>query len=142
MNEPDVNHRLLLDTNVLIWTLSSSNKISRRAERAMSRPAVSLTVSVVSVWEIVLKHHAGKLRLPAGLHQVPGDLHQVIDQILYGSPWTILPVTPEHLPALAALPAIHTDPFDRLLIAQARHEGMAILTADEQFKRYDVRTVW
>lgn len=130
MNEP-----LLLDTNVLIWTLSSSNKISRRAERAMSRPVVSLTVSVVSVWEIVLKHHAGKLRLPAGLDQV-------VDQILYGSPWTILPVAPEHLPALAALPAIHTDPFDRLLIAQARHEGMAILTADEQFKKYDVRTIW
>jgi PIN domain nuclease of toxin-antitoxin system len=130
-----VNEPLLLDTNVLIWTLSSSNKISRRAERAMSRPVVSLTVSVVSVWEIVLKHHAGKLRLPAGLDQV-------VDQILYGSPWTILPVAPEHLPALAALPAIHTDPFDRLLIAQARHEGMAILTADEQFKKYDVRTIW
>jgi PIN domain nuclease of toxin-antitoxin system len=135
VNEPDVNHRLLLDTNVLIWTLSSRNKISRRAERAMLRPLVSLTVSVVSVWEIVLKHHAGRLRLPAGLHQV-------VDQIPYGSPWTILPVAPEHLPALAALPAIHADPFDRLLIAQARHEGMAILTADEQFKKYDVRTIW
>jgi PIN domain nuclease of toxin-antitoxin system len=135
VNEPGVNQRLLLDTNVLIWTLSSSNKISRRAERAMSRPLVSLTVSVVSVWEIVLKHHAGKLRLPVGLHPV-------VDQILYGSPWTILPVAPEHLPALAALPAIHTDPFDRLLIAQARHEGMAILTANEQFKKYDVRTIW
>jgi PIN domain nuclease of toxin-antitoxin system len=130
-----VNEPLLLDTNVLIWTLSSRNKISRRAERAMLRPLVSLTVSVVSVWEIVLKHHAGRLRLPAGLHQV-------VDQILYGSPWTILPVAPEHLPALAALPAIHADPFDRLLIAQARHEGMAILTADEQFKKYDVRTIW
>jgi PIN domain nuclease of toxin-antitoxin system len=135
VNEPDVNQRLLLDTNVLIWTLSSSNKISKRAERAMSRPAVSLTVSVVSVWEIVLKHHAGKLRLPAGVHEV-------VHQILYRSPWAILPVAPEHLPTLAALPAIHTDPFDRLLIAQARHEGMAILTADEQFKKYDVRTIW
>jgi PIN domain nuclease of toxin-antitoxin system len=135
VNEPHVNQRLLLDTNVLIWALSSSNKISRRAARAMSRPAVSLTVSVVSVWEIVLKHHAGKLRLPAGLDRV-------VDQILYASPWTILPVAPEHLPALAALPAIHPDPFDRLLIAQARHEGMAILTADEQFKKYDVRTIW
>ena len=135
MSEPHVNQRLLLDTNVLIWTLSSSNKISRRAERAMSRPLASLTVSVVSVWEIVLKNHAGKLRLPAGLPQV-------VDQILYGSPWTILPVAPEHLPALAALPAIHTDPFDRLLIAQARHEGLAILTADDQFKKYDVRTIW
>ena len=130
MNEP-----LLLDTNVLIWILSSSNKISTRAKRTMSRPVASLTVSVVSVWEIVLKHHAGKLRLPAGLRQV-------VDQILYASPWTILPVAPEHLPELAALPVIHTDPFDRLLIAQARHEGMAILTADEQFKRYDVRTIW
>jgi PIN domain nuclease of toxin-antitoxin system len=130
-----VNEPLLLDTNVLIWTLSSSNKISRRAERAMSRSSMSLAVSVVSVWEIALKHHAGKLRLPAGLDQV-------VDQILYGSPWTILSVAPEHLPALASLPAIHTDPFDRLLIAQARHEGMTILTADEQIRKYDVRTIW
>lgn len=101
----------------------------------MSRSTAALSVSVVSLWEIVLKHHAGKLRLHAALEDV-------VDQILYRSPWSILPVRAEHLPALAALPSRHNDPFDRLLIAQARHEGMAILTADEEIGKYDIRTIW
>ena len=126
---------LLLDTNVLIWTISSSDRVSARARRAMSSARASLAVSVVSVWEIVLKHQAGKLRLQAGLEEV-------VDQILYRSPWTILPMAPDCLPALTALPMIHRDPFDRLLIAQARQEGMAMVTADEQIKKYDVRTIW
>jgi PIN domain nuclease of toxin-antitoxin system len=130
-----VNERLLLDTNVLIWTLSSSDRISTRAKRAMSRPGTSLAVSVVSVWEIVLKHQAGKLRLPKGVLEF-------VHQILYHSPWTILPVAPEHLPLLVALPMIHKDPFDRLLIVQALHEGMAMLTADKQVRKYEVRTIW
>jgi len=89
----------------------------------------------VSVWEIILKCQAGKLRLDAGLDEV-------VDQILYHSPWTILPMSPEYLPSLAALPMLHRDPFDRLLIAQARHEAMAIVTADKHIKKYDVRTIW
>jgi PIN domain nuclease of toxin-antitoxin system len=101
----------------------------------MSRSAASLAVSVVSVWEIVLKHQAGKLRLRAGLEEV-------LDQVLYRSPWTILPMAPACLLSLAALPMIHRDPFDRLLIAQAQQEGMVIVTADEQIGKYDVRTLW
>ena len=126
---------LLLDTHVIIWTFSASDRISIAAKRAMSRSTAALSVSVVSVWGIVLKHHARKLRLHA-------TLEEVVDQILYRSPWSILPVRAEHLPALVALPALHKDPFDRLLVAQARHEGMAILTADEHIKKYDVRTIW
>jgi len=93
-------------------------------------------VSVVSVWEIVLKHQAGKLLLQT-------DLEEVVDQILYRSPWTILPMNPEHMPVLAALPMLHKDPFDRLLIAQARHARMSMLTADQDIKKYDgIRTIW
>jgi PIN domain nuclease of toxin-antitoxin system len=130
-----VSEPLLLDTHVLIWTISASDRISAVARRAMSRSTAVLSVSIVSVWEIVLKHHAGKLRLHAALEEV-------VDQILYRSPWSILAMRPEHLPGLAALPALHKDPFDRLLIAQARYEGVAIVTADEHIKKYDVRTIW
>lgn len=130
MNDP-----LLLDTHVVIWIFSASDRISVTAKRAMSRSTAALSVSVVSVWEIVLKYHARRLRLSAALEEV-------VDQILYRSPWSILPVRAEHLPAMAALPVLHKDPFDRLLIAQARHEGMAILTTDEHIRKYDVRTVW
>jgi len=126
---------LLLDTNALIWTVSASEKISARARRAMSRPAASLAVSVVSVWEIVLKHHAGKLHFQVSLEDVVG-------QLLHHSAWTVLPLLPECLPVLAGLPMLHKDPFDRLIIAQARFGSMAIVTADEQIKKYDVRTVW
>jgi len=101
----------------------------------MSRPAASLAVSIVSIWELLIKHQAGKLRLRSGLGEV-------LDEILYRSTWAILPVVSEHLPVLAALPTLHKDPFDRLLVAQARHEGMTIITADEQIAKYEVRTIW
>lgn len=101
----------------------------------MSRPAASLVVSVVSVWEIVMKHQAGKLHFQV-------SLEEVVDQILHHPAWTILPMLPECLRVLAGLPMPHKDPFDRLLIAQAKCGGMAIVTSDEQIKGYDVPTIW
>jgi PIN domain nuclease of toxin-antitoxin system len=131
-----LSESLLLDTNVVIWTISSSDRISVRAKRAMSRSGAALFVSVVSVWEIVLKHQAGKLLLQT-------NLEEIIDHILYRSPWTILPMSAEHLPLLASLPMLHRDPFDRLLIAQARHEQMLMLTPDHDIKKYSgIRTLW
>ena len=130
-----MSRRLLLDTNIVIWSLSASERVSSRARRAMDRPGAALFVSVVSVWEIVTKHQAGKLRLRA-------TLAEVVNQILYLSPWTIVPVAAEHLTLLAGLPLLHTDPFDRLLIVQAQRESLAIVTADEQIEKYDVRTIW
>ena len=65
-----------------------------------------------------------------------------ISAILHRSPWDILPLAAEHLSALVELPTLHKDPFDRLLIAQAKHEGMTIVTADEQTSKYEVRTIW
>jgi PIN domain nuclease of toxin-antitoxin system len=130
-----LSESLLLDTHVVIWVLFSSDKLSGPAKRAMSRPGTDLFVSVVSVWEIILKHRAGKL-----LFQI--DLTQVVNQILYSSPWSILPISPEHLPLLSILPILHKDPFDRLLIAQARNTGLSIVTADKNIKAYGVRTIW
>jgi PIN domain nuclease of toxin-antitoxin system len=130
-----VNGRYLLDTNVLIWTTSASGRLSHRAKRVLSAPAAPLLVSIISVWELVLKYQARKLSLRAGITEV-------LDKILYHSPWTILPMTPEHLPVLAGLPMLHGDPFDRMLIAQAVHEGLTIVTADEQIPKYRVKTLW
>lgn len=79
-----------------------------------------LVVSVASVWELILKHETGKLQWP----------------------WTILPVKPEQLAELLKLPLIHRDPFDRLLIAQARSEGLTIVTPDEQIGKYEIHTLW
>jgi PIN domain nuclease of toxin-antitoxin system len=130
-----VSERLLADTSVVIWTLEASPRVSPRAKRALFDPATTLIVSVVSVWEIVLKHQAGKLLLQPGLSGA-------LDQIIHDSPWTLLPVAPEHLPVLAALPLLHKDPFDRLLVAQAQYEGLTIITPDQHIRNYDVATLW
>jgi len=115
--------------------LSADHKLSARAKRALSFSNASLLVSVVSAWEIVIKSAAGKLRLH-------NSLTEILDQILFRSPWTILPMTAEHLPSLSALPMLHKDPFDRMLIAQAHYEGLTIVTPDQHIRKYEVRTIW
>ncbi len=86
-------------------------------------------MSVASAWEIVLKHRQGKLLVRTALEQF-------LDQILYRSPSTMLPISSQHLPVLAALPSIHKDPFDRMLVAQAIVEGFTLLTSDPTLAKY------
>src|SRR5277367_5643566 len=109
--------------------------MSSRAIRALDRMGTQLVLSTVSVWELVLKYQVHKLQLRE-------SLSEVLEKVLYHSPWTILAVTPEHLPVLAGLPMLHSDPFDRMLIAQALHEDLTIVTSDEQIQKYKVRTLW
>jgi PIN domain nuclease of toxin-antitoxin system len=130
-----VSGQFLADTNVVIWTISRSDRLSARARRTLADATKPIIVSVASVWEIVVKHQAGKLVFDMTL-----DL--AIDQILYRSPWTIAPISSEHLPVLASLPMLHKDPFDRILIAQARYHNLTIITPDEKIRNYDVRTLW
>jgi PIN domain nuclease of toxin-antitoxin system len=125
----------LLDTNVVIWILEGSSRISSRARTALFDPARTLFVSVVSVWEIILKHQAGKLVLNA-------DLGAAVGLILHESPWSMLALGAEALRTLAELPIIHKDPFDRVLVAQARHAGLTIITPDAYIRKYDVPTLW
>ena len=94
MSEP-----FLLDTHVLVWTVSEDPKLSDSARRAMPLSIKALSVSAVSVWEILMKHPAGKLHFP-----VPSDV--VVDQILHRSPWSILAMNSEHLPELLTLPRL------------------------------------
>jgi PIN domain nuclease of toxin-antitoxin system len=121
--------RLLLDTNILIWRQEGRLDRIGSATDAL-KAADELLVSVVSFIEIGVKAATGKLRLPAGLRE------QVLE-----SGARILNLTPEHGMAIADLPLHHRDPFDRLLIAQARSEGLTIVTADPYFERYDVPLV-
>jgi PIN domain nuclease of toxin-antitoxin system len=121
--------RLLLDTNVLIWRQEGRLERIASATEAI-KTADELLVSVVSFVEIGVKAAIGKLRMPAGLRE------HVLE-----SGARILGVAPEHGLAIAELPLHHRDPFDRLLIAQARSEGLTIVTADPQFARYDVPVV-
>lgn len=121
--------RLLLDTHIVLWTLMRGRQLSDAATRAI-QAADELRFSVVSFAEIGVKAAVGKL-------VVPGDLREHVTS----NGVEILGLSSEHGLAVATLPMHHRDPFDRLLIAQARLEGLVIVTADRRFAAYDVPLV-
>ena len=123
--------RLLLDTQALLALLSSDYPLSPIARAAIERPDTRVIASTVSVWEIAIKRSIGKL-------EAPGD---VIERIEEASA-ELLTITPRHAHATGKLPFHHRDPFDRLLIAQAKLEGCAIISGDGAFAAYDVPLVW
>lgn len=119
--------RLLLDTHALIWWLEGGARLSEQSRAAISSRANEVRVSPVSAVEISIKVVKGKL-------DAPGDL--TAQMAHHG--FAALPVTIEHAVAMREFAANHGDPFDRLLIAQARCEGLTIVTADRAFVAYDV----
>jgi PIN domain nuclease of toxin-antitoxin system len=130
-----VTRPILLDTNVLIWALNDDRALTRRMRAVISSTTASVYLSVVSAWEIAIKYQSGKLSF-----DVP--VEEVLSRILDGAVWPVLPVLPAHIPELLSLPMHHRDPFDRLLIAQARTEGMALATSDDQIRKYRVSMAW
>lgn len=122
---------LLLDTQALLWWKEGSRRLGRRARRAIERDAAMVWISAASAWEVAIKSRSGRLRLAEPLHLwMPHDLER------HG--FVMLNVTAEHAVAVASLPEHHEDPFDRLLIAQARHEGLTVVTSDAAFDAYEV----
>jgi PIN domain nuclease of toxin-antitoxin system len=121
--------RLLLDTHIVLWHQEGCLDRLGRATEVIAT-ADELLVSVVSFVEIGIKAATGKLRLPDGLRE------HVLD-----SGARLLNLSPDHGLDVAELPLHHRDPFDRLLIAQARAEGLTIVTADRDFVAYDVPVV-
>lgn len=126
--------KILLDTHVFIWWDSDVTRISPTAMAAIQDRNNSLFLSPVSVWEMAIKSQLGKLQLSLPLSEMVSQ--QQANGILE------LPVTLSHAMALEQLPPIHKDPFDRLLIAQAKAEGAELISADHIFWQYPVRTIW
>src|SRR5258708_28560892 len=125
--------KLLLDTHVFIWWDSEPGRISTSAMAALRDPANSIFLSVASVWEMVIKVQLGKLTLRQPLADI------VAAQQANGI--TVLAVELGHSLVIEHLPAIHKDPFDRLLIAQSSVEDMELVSADQTFAGYPVRTL-
>ena len=123
--------RLLVDTHALLWWLTDDAGLSDTARAALADPANDVLVSTASVWEIAIKRGLGKL-------EAPDDLPDHIEAQGFG--W--LPVAAEHAWRVRDLPPHHRDPFDRLLVAQALSERMAIVSADARFGAYGVETRW
>jgi len=127
--------KLLLDTHTALWWVNEYEKLSVTAKAALRDDVHSLHISIVSAWEIAIKISLGKLpRLNGGICAFLARLENM--------PVTLHSVTARHVAMVEALPFIHRDPFDRLLVATAKADGMTILTADENIRKYDVSSVW
>ena len=122
--------KLLLDTHILLWFQAGDPALPKAAEQAIRSEANEAYVSMVSFWEIGLKHSIGKLPLRKPLDALFTTITE--------APFQILPLDIPHIVASSALPLHHGDPFDRMLIAQAKHESMALVTVDAHFRAYDV----
>lgn len=118
---------LLLDTHVLLWWLDDPSRLSDAARSAIRRPSNLVYISAATVWEIEIKRASGKL-------EAPEDLGRVLTQNRFFE----LPITTRHAQVAASLPDFHRDPFDRMLIAQARIIRAYLATRDAQIERYDV----
>jgi len=121
----------LLDTHPLLWALAADDRLATWLSQDIERDPTRFGVSDVSLWEIAIKRSTGKLRTPDDLPQIVAELgfHQVS-------------VTRTQVWAVRDLPFHHRDPFDRLLVAQARDLGVPLVTADDALSAYDVAVLW
>ena len=124
----------LLDTNALLYFLYDSSKISKRASNVIYHSNEKISVSIVSMWEIAIKSSIGKLKIKSSISRIAETCEK--EQL------DILPIKPLHLDEIGRLPAIHGDPFDRLIVSQAIAENLIIITKDGTIPRYDVEVLW
>ncbi len=126
---------LLLDSCVLIWLSQAPENISRRAKAAINDGANELWISHASIWEIHLKHLAGKLALP----QAP-RVWLTEQMAIWGAQAAAIDLESVH--TTSELPLIHKDPFDRLLVAQTRLLGAKLVSPDRVFEKYEAKVLW
>ena len=127
--------RLLLDTHAFLWWLAGDENLSVRARDAIGEEVDSIFVSAASAWEISTKYRLGKL---PGASAIVNDLAAVIE----GQGFIDLPITVRHAQAAGALPGPHRDPFDRMLIAQALLDDLALVSNERAFGAYGVQQFW
>ncbi len=125
----------LLDTHVLLWWSVGDPRLSERSKSFLADPANRLLWSVASTWEAAIKSSLGRLSVAEGLDRF-------VARYLSQQGIESLPITNAHAIRTAALPHLHADPFDRMLVAQAQSEGVPLLSGDGQIARYDVEVIW
>ncbi|HTZ86902.1 MAG TPA: type II toxin-antitoxin system VapC family toxin [Solirubrobacteraceae bacterium] len=123
--------RLLPDTHAALWLLDEDLRLSSRADRMLTEESNEVLLSAAVVWEVAIKRSLKKLEAPDGFAE-----------LLLEAGASPLAVSPDHAEAVAHLPWHHRDPFDRLLIAQARIGGVTLISADDRLRAYDVRVEW
>jgi len=123
---------VLLDTHVFVWALAEPKRVPERAWLLLRDPSRALALSIASVWELALESALGKLSLPAGVQPF-------VAEGCRRTGVTLLGVDLAHVAEVERLPHHHRDPFDRMLVAQSRVEGMALLSFDAALDAYDLK---
>ena len=122
--------RLLLDTHVFLWWRADSRHLRSDARRAIA-DAQLVFVSAATAWEAAIKAALGRLRIP-----------DTVEAGVLDSGFEQLPISFAHAEAAARLPPHHADPFDRMLVAQARTEGLTLVTHDRRLAPYGIEILW
>jgi PIN domain nuclease of toxin-antitoxin system len=120
--------KLLVDTQLVLWAVTEPERAPETATALLADPATTVVFSVVSIWEIAIKTSLGRADFTAD----PGEVRSG----LIATGWDELPIFAPHAVAVVGLPALHKDPFDRLLAAQALSEGLTLLTTDRRLAAY------
>ena len=121
--------RFLLDTHTLLWARAAPERLSHDALTILESPENALHVSIATLWECATKSSIGKLEVPDDFYRIVADDYEILE------------IETSHLEALGHLPLHHRDPFDRMLVVQARLGGLTLLTRDPDIARYDVPIV-
>lgn len=127
--------RLLLDTHTFVWWDIEPTRLSPRALTLCQDPENQLVLSVASIWEMAIKIQLGKLHFVKPLADTIAEQQRMNDV-------EILPIMVAHALAIETLPLLHKDPFDRLLIAQARVENMPFISRDRELAAYSITVEW
>ena len=123
--------RLLADTQAALWLLGEDARLSARADEILTDASNEVLLSAAVVWEVAIKRSIGKLEAPDGFATLLLDAGALP-----------LAVSVEHAEAVRSLPWHHRDPFDRLLVAQARIEDATLVSSDDRLRAYDVKVDW
>lgn len=126
--------KLLLDTHTAIWFVTDSKLLPKFSKKLIQNASNECYISTATLWEMGIKHSLGKLKLKAELKK--------IFELFFESGLSLMPITPNHILTNALLPFYHRDPFDRLIIAQAKREGYSVISKDHEFEKYEVNLIW
>lgn len=127
--------RALLDTHAFLWWIAGDERLSGRVSQIIAEGRNEIFVSAASIWEIAIKGRLGRLSIPGDPAKFIGA--QIVENCFRG-----LPIVAGHALRVWDLPDHHRDPFDRMLVAQAQVEGLALVSRDPQVAHYDVEVVW
>lgn len=124
----------LLDTHALIWFLEGNNQLPNSLQNTLRNPSNQIFASIINFWEMAIKIQLKKLNLPNSL----AEIHKKTQEIDIET----LPLKFKHIEQLEVLPLHHRDPFDRILISQAKSESLTIISRDSAFENYEINCAW